>query len=183
MDSTTEEKSIEIHYNLFVQQTKGISMNHNYYTQKMREYTHLDYESYRSIESELKQFEPTPQQRKTALLKALAGDIHTSLSNLYAILKAGEITLHHPRRPASVEFSADAAWSRRHAQRMSNSSKILKAQSFIQKVAKDFQDPTIIDSIDEIIGKAIRSEERKPRVMAPFSRWLSEQPASKSYSN
>jgi len=61
-------------------------MNHNYCTLKTKKYTHLDYESYRFIESEMTQFEPTPQQRKTAFMKALAGDIHTSVSNLYAIL-------------------------------------------------------------------------------------------------
>jgi len=131
-------------------------MNHNYCTLKTRKYTHLDYESYRFIESELKQFEPTPQQRKTAFMKALAGDIHTSVSNLYAILKAGEITLHHPRRPATIEFSADAAWSRRHTQKTANSSKIMKAQPFIQSVVEAFQDPTTMDSIDEIIGSLTR---------------------------
>ena len=131
-------------------------MNHNYCTLKTKKYAHLDYESYRFIESELKQFKSIPHPGKTKFMKALARDVHTSLSNLYAIVRTGEITLHYPRRPISVEFSADAAWSRRHVQHMANSSKILKAQPFIQAVVIAFQDSTSMDSIDEIIGNLTR---------------------------
>ena len=42
-------------------------------------------------------------------------------------------------RSVSVEFSADAAWSHRHVQRRANSSKILKAQPFIQAVVIVFK--------------------------------------------
>lgn len=132
-------------------------MNHTYCTLKTKKYVHLDYESYRYIESELKQFLTTPQLGKTKFMKALAKEIHTSLSNLYAILQAGKILLSHPRRKPCIEFSADAAWSRRHMLQTANSSKRMKAELFIQDVVKSFRDTKKMDSIDEIIGDLTRN--------------------------
>ncbi len=131
-------------------------MNHTHCTLKTKKYAHLDYESYRFIESELKQFLTTSQHGKTKFMKTLAKDVHTSLSNLYAILQAGKIILRHPRRKPCIEFSADAAWSRRHVIQTANSSKFLKAQAFIQDVVEAFRDPQKMDSIDETIGNLTR---------------------------
>lgn len=131
-------------------------MNHLHCTLKTRKYTHLDYAAYRIIETELKGFEITKQPGRTTFMKNLAIRLHTSLSNLYAIVHAGKITLRHPAYEEHTEFSADAAWGRRHGQRTANRSKLLKAQPFIQSVIKAIRQPNGLDSIDETIGNLIR---------------------------
>lgn len=131
-------------------------MDHTHCTLKTRKYTHLDYEAYRLIESEVHKFKASKQPGRTSFFTTLAMRIHTSLSNLYAILKAGEIVFHHPAYEDHTEFSADVAWGRRHTPPSINSSKLIRADAFIKAVIKAIRDPNMLGSIDETIGELTR---------------------------
>lgn len=92
------------------------------------------------------------KKNKTEFMKILAETINTTLSNLYNIIKDGLISILDSELRPRIEFNANTAFNKRTSKSIvSNASKLIVSNDFINLVIHEFRNPDNINSIDEII--------------------------------
>ena len=121
---------------------------------------------YEYIQSEYNHFlySKEPRKSKTIMMRNLAEQVGTTLSNLYEIIKDGIIEVVNYDLTKRTEFNANTAFNKRNKKDVrSNSLKLNLAMPFINLVVKEFRSDKNINSIDEIINDLIlnRPEEIK----------------------
>lgn len=117
---------------------------------------HLDLIHYETIIREIIKHDASSLNKKrntgkTVLIKHLASEIGTSVSNIYSILHDATISIKNYDLTDTVELSALAAFNKRSKNhKIPNNSKLLKAQPFIQLVEKEMKSNNL-SSVDETI--------------------------------
>lgn len=118
---------------------------------------HLEIQHYEYICNELTKFNALNKDKKrnigkTALIKKLASDVGTSVSNVYDIIKDATITVIDTDLVEHTELSATAAFNRRcKNHKIPNNSKVDKAKPFIDMVIDEVKSNKL-SSIDETIN-------------------------------
>lgn len=150
--------TIEVHnnilYNLITTKNqKEIIMNTINYTSNKEKNKHLSLTDLRYIEREYNNFikTRTKKQSKVEFMKSLAISVHTCLSNLYNIIKAGLVELINSNLTKRIEFSSDVAYDHRQTI-IPNNSKFLKTADFIDIVIQRFKRMKGLESIETIIN-------------------------------
>ena len=92
---------------------------------------------------------------RTSLIRSIASQLNTSVSNVYSILKDASISVLNSDLSSRLELSASAAFSKRSKRhKPSNALKLHKAQDFINLVCDEvLSNP--LSSIDETIHSLI----------------------------
>lgn len=131
-------------------------MDNIYCISKSKKNKHLTFKHYEYIINSLIKHSVLHKDQirhtgRTNLMKELARDVGTTLSNVYEIVNAAKITVVNSNLIVSEELSAVAAFNLRTKKRKkSNNSKLEKAASFIKLIISELQSNKM-SSIDETI--------------------------------
>ena len=142
-------------------QQKGyISMdNYNIITPSSK-FKHLSFQHYEYIIREITKHDAFHHGKKrntgrTALIRSLASDVGTSVSNVYSIIKDASISILDSDLITHKELSASAAFHKRtKLRKVSNISKLDKAKDFINLVVNEVKSNKL-SSIDETVNNLI----------------------------
>ncbi len=126
---------------------------------------HLEFVHYEYIINEIIKFNASTSSRRnsgrTALIRKLADNAGTTVSNIYSIIKDATITVRDTYLRESTELSAMAAFQKRSRNhKLPNNSKLDKALPFIELVSKEIKSNKL-SGIDETINYLIRHEPEK----------------------
>lgn len=125
-----------------------------------KKYEHLSFEHYEHIIREIIKHDAFHNGKKrntgrTDLIRSLASTIGTSVSNVYSILNDASISVQNSDLTLRSELSATAAFYKRSREKkVSNISKLEKAQSFIRLIVNNVKTNTL-SSIDETVNSLI----------------------------
>lgn len=114
-------------------------------------FNHLESYHYQFIESEYNHFISSGRKRKNNFIRNLAHAVGTSLSNLYTVIYDITISLLSTDWTIRNAFNASTTYKKRVTNFLNNSSKLEKAESFIEDVVTRFKCDSTLDSINEII--------------------------------
>ena len=132
-------------------------MDISYFIQTSQKNKHLSFEHYEYIVHVVMKHELAHKGKKrntgrTALIKKLALEVGTTVSNIYTILHAAKVTVLDTNLIEHTDYSSIAAFNRRTRHlRVSNNSKLEKAKPFIDMVIKEVK-TNKLSSIDETIN-------------------------------
>ncbi|MEG0564355.1 hypothetical protein [Anaerorhabdus sp.] len=123
-------------------------------------YKHLSYEHYEYIIREITKHDASNKGKKrntgrTHLIKSLAYDVGTTVSNVYTIIKDATVSITDTHLVKHLELSSMAAFNKRtRNHKISNISKLNKAMSFIDLVVNEVKENKL-SSIDETVNDLI----------------------------
>ena len=99
---------------------------------------------------------------RTALIRSLASDVGTSVSNVYSIINDASISILDSNLIPHKELSASAAFHKRtKLRKVSNISKLDKAKDFIDLVVNEVKSSKL-SSVDETVNNLILRHPDKP---------------------
>ena len=133
--------------------------NYNIITPSSK-FKHLSFQHYEYIIREITKHDAFHHGKKrntgrTALIRSLASDVGTSVSNVYSIIKDASISILDSDLIPHKELSASAAFHKRtKLRKVSNISKLDKAKDFIDLVVNEVKSNKL-SSIDETVNNLI----------------------------
>ena len=133
--------------------------NYNIITPSSK-FKHLSFQHYEYIIREITKHDAFHHGKKrntgrTALIRSLASDVGTSVSNVYSIIKDASISILDSDLITHKELSASAAFHKRtKLRKVSNISKLDKAKDFIDLVVNEVKSNKL-SSIDETVNNLI----------------------------
>lgn len=133
--------------------------NYNIITPSSK-FKHLSFQHYEYIIREITKHDAFHHGKKrntgrTALIRSLASDVGTSVSNVYSIIKDASISILDSNLITHKELSASAAFHKRtKLRKVSNISKLDKAKDFIDLVVNEVKSNKL-SSIDETVNNLI----------------------------
>ena len=132
-------------------------MNTNYSITKTQKNKHLSFEHYQFIITKVIKHDAAHDGKrrntgKTKLIKELAQEVGTTVSNIYSIIHDATVTIRDTNLVEHRELSVDAVFNKRTRKgKTSNISKLNKAQPFINLVINEVKSNKL-SSIDETIN-------------------------------
>lgn len=123
-------------------------------------YKHLSYEHYEHIVWEITKHDAFHRGKKrntgkTALIRSLASDVGTSVSNVYAIIHDSTISVQNSDLTFRNELPASAAFQKRtKSLKTSNVSKLEKAKDFMNLIVDEVKNNKL-SSIDETVNSLV----------------------------
>lgn len=131
--------------------------NYNIITPSSK-FKHLSFQHYEYIIREITKHDAFHHGKKrntgrTALIRSLASDVGTSVSNVYSIINDASISILDSNLIPHKELSASAAFHKRtKLRKVSNISKLDKAKDFINLVVNEVKSNKL-SSIDETVNR------------------------------
>ena len=132
-------------------------MNTVYSITKSQKNKHLTFQHYEYILNEITKHDAIHKGKRrntgrTALIRSLADEVGTTVSNVYSIIKDASISVIDTHLEVHLELSSTAAFNKRtRSNRPSNISKMDKAKDFIDMVIKEVKSNKLA-SIDESVN-------------------------------